>query len=237
MPTLDPESIPTLALPTLEPLGEATPDLLPTLETATGGAENPVPTGSNDYLETFDSAGDWGIGILEDDAGNIEVNAEIEGGVLTFETFVENGFYWSTAGQNFGSGVYELDVTAVSGSENNGIGMIFFANNETDDFYLFEISSDGFVWLGYCQSGCQDISYLVGDGWFPSDAIKQGMGATNNMRVDVNDGSMTFYVNDTIVGEAFDTNLSSGDIGVAIESFDGGAMALEFDNFKYTAQP
>ena len=116
------------------------------------------------------------------------------------------------------------------------MGMLFFGNNDTDDFYLFEISSDGFVWIGYCDNGCETLEMLVSDGWFESDAVNQGIGATNRLRVDITGGAMTFYVNDVFVGDAFDITLTGGDIGVAVESFGDPNVVIEFDNFKYTEQ-
>lgn len=241
IPTLDPNLIPTLELPTLAPLGESTPDLLPTLEPVAEAAEEvlsenpaPVPSSKTNYYETFDEIGDWGVGILETDEGNLEVSADIKDGVLSFEAFIPEGFYWSTAGQNLGTGTYELEATAVSGPVDNGFGMLFFADNDADDFYLFEISSDGFVWIGFCDNGCEELEMLVGDGWFESDAVNQGIGAKNTLRVDVNDGTMTFYVNGTLVGEAYDTTRIGGDVGVAIESFSSGNVLIEFDNFRYS---
>ena len=128
-------------------------------------------------------------------------------------------------------------MTAVGGSENNGMGLIFMADDDTDDYYLFEVSSDGFVWIGSCQSGCETLDMLVADGWFESAAVNLGIFATNRLRVEALDGKMSFYVNDQLVGEASDSNLRRGTIGVAIESFDEETAVVEFDNFSYTPWP
>jgi hypothetical protein len=118
------------------------------------------------------------------------------------------------------------------GPDNNGFGMVFHLDQETRSFYLFEISSDGFVWIGYCGDGCAEIDYLVGDGWFASDAINKGVGATNNLRAVVDGTNMTFYVNDIEVGRGKDGRLREGDIAMLVETFEGEpGVGVHFDNF------
>ena len=254
IPTLDAGEVPTLALPTLEPLDGETVIELPTLAptevvettvdkavpTAEGADEQisaaPVSINQASVIDTFDSEDDWGIGKLATD-DVVEVAATVENGVLRFESF-KDGFYWTTSSEDLADGTYEIEATAVDGSLNNGMGLLFFGNDDTDDFYLFEVSSDGYVWIGLCDNGCEELTMLVDDGWFESDAVKQGLGETNRLRVEASGGSMSFYVNDIWVGDSSNTTLSHGTIGVVVESFeDGPNVAIEYDNFTFTPAP
>lgn len=186
-----------------------------------------TPTSADAYLETFDSEGDWAVG------SNDDVDASVTGGVFDFLVLADNALYWSDSGQNFSDGVYEVEATQVDGPENNGYGMVFRLNEDTNDFYLFEVSGDGYVWIGLCQDGCSSATTLVEDGWFASDAVNQG-NATNVLRVIANGPSMTFYVNDQEVGTAVDGTLTSGDLGPLVETLGEGKVNVTFDNFSFT---
>lgn len=196
---------------------ESTPTPEPTTE----------PTTTAEYIETFDETGDWGVGDTD------EVLGQVVDGVYDFAVFAENALYWTTAGQNFGDGVYEVQGTAVGGNLDNGFGMIFRSNNDTDDFYVFEISSDGYVWIGLCLDGCSETDVLNG-GWFASDAVNQGLNATNFLRVIANGPNMAFFVNGVEVGHYTDATLPVGDIGLLVETFDDSGVHIQFDNFMFT---
>lgn len=181
------------------------------------------------YDDTFDELGDWGIGATD------EAEGQIVGGAYQFVVSADQGLYWTTAGQEFGDGSYELDATAVGGPLDNGFGMMIFVDNNTDSFYLFEISSDGYVWMGYCEEGCTVAEELNSGGWLASDIIPQGK-VTNRLRVQASNGTFIFFVNDQEVGRFTDTRLTSGDIGLFVETLGEGGVRIAFDNFRVTAQ-
>lgn len=180
------------------------------------------------YQTTFDAKGTWGTGNEPDVTGNVQ------GGVYDMVVEAESGIFWATANQSLGYGTYRLEATQVDGPLDNGYGLMFLMDTQRNDFYLFEVSGDGFVWIGRCMERCnEDIVPLVEDGWFPSDAVKVGINQTNVLRVEARDGAMKFYVNDTLVGEAVDTVLTEGDIGVAVETYGAGGVQIHFDNFTF----
>ncbi|MDJ0756533.1 MAG: hypothetical protein QNJ45_23570 [Ardenticatenaceae bacterium] len=190
------------------------------------------------YFATFEDAGFWAEGDLLEADGTLEAQGYVTSGVFEFEAVAAEGLYWTTAGESFGDGVYEVEVTAVDGTINNGYGILFFYNEkdeENSDFYLFEISSDGFVWIGRCDNSCDEFEILVDEGWFESSAVLQGINVTNRLTVEVTGGSMRFLVNGIEVGTATDTALTSGDVGLLVESFDEGGVKIHFDNVSYQA--
>ena len=130
------------------------------------------------YEETFDSEGSWGVGSDPDAEGTIS------NGMYELLVKSDLGLFWSTAGESFEDGVYELGATQLDGPLDNGYGMIFRANADTDDFYLFEISGDGFAWVGRCSDGCQgEVVPLLNDGWIESPAIQTGLNQRNQLQV------------------------------------------------------
>ncbi len=184
--------------------------------------------GSSAFSETFDDTGSWGVGQAAD------VSGAVTGGVYDFYVESSRGSFWSTAGQNLADGTYTVEATQIDGPVDNGYGMIFNADMDQDNFYLFEVSSDGYVWIGRCEAGCQEETVLVDRDWFASDAIRQGVNETNTLRVDVLEGDMVFYVNGLQVGRAFDNTYSSGDVGVFVETIGEGGLRVHFDNYDYT---
>lgn len=184
--------------------------------------------GGGPYVEEFDSVGSWGSG---DDA---DVTGNVNNGRFEILVKAESGIYWSTGGEDFSDGTYEVEATQLEGTVDNGYGLLF-RSNENDDFYLFEVSGDGFVWIGLCKGGCEDdVVMLVGDNWFASDAVNQGLNATNRLRVQAEGGNLIFFINDQEVGRATDTTLTTGDIGILVETLGEGGVKVAFDNFKFT---
>jgi hypothetical protein len=145
--------------------------------------------------------------------------------------------YLASAGQNFDNEIYEVEATQVDGPLNNGFGMHFRVDDSSDSFYVFEISGDGFVWIGWCQELCdQDAVALVGGDWFRSPAVKQGLQEKNHLRVIADGSLMTFFVNGVEVGRTSDSRLTEGDIAIMVETLGERGVRVVFDNFKVTPQ-
>jgi hypothetical protein len=183
---------------------------------------------SGPYEETFDSEGSWGTG--ED----LEARGEVTGGRYEFLVKAELGLFWATAGVERGDGIYQVEATQLDGPLDNGYGLMFRVNTDTNSFYLFEVSGDGYVWIGVCENSCEEEQPLVGDGWVASDAVNQGLNATNVLRVRVEGGNMIFFVNDQEVARVTDNTLRQGDIGIMVETLGQGDVLVAFDNFTVT---
>lgn len=184
---------------------------------------------TDSYEETFEKTGKWGVG------SSSEVEGQIDNGVYEMLVKSNSGRFLATAGESFGDGIYELDATQVDGPLNNFYGMLFKLQEETDSFYEFEVSGDGFVWIGRCVELCETEQVaLVGGDWFRSPAVNEGLQATNNLRVVVEGPKMTFFVNGVEVGRTSDDRLTEGDIAVIVEALGESGIRVIFDNFKYT---
>lgn len=139
--------------------------------------------------------------------------------------------FWTTAGQNFNDGRFEVEAQPVEGTVDNGYGLLLRVDVEKERFYFLKVSSDGYVYIGLCQDSCAEITALVGDDWFPSPAVRQGLGVSNRLRVDAKEAELTFYVNGEMVGQARDESLQQGDIGLLAETYAPGGLTVAFDNF------
>ena len=183
--------------------------------------------GSAEYLETFDEAGTWTIGQ--------DVNAS---GIVTdgrYEISLDQlgDIFWITGGENFADGNFEVQTLPIEGTIDNGYGMLIRVDEDRGRFYMFKVSSDGFVFIGLCNDSCLETEVLVSQDWFLSPAVNQGL-ETNILRISASGPEMTFFVNDIEVGRVTDDSLKSGDIGLLAETFAPGGFVVSFDNFKVT---
>ena len=185
--------------------------------------------GEQPYEETFDEPGTWRVG------DDVDVNGQIVDGVYDMLMKADDALIWTTAGESFTDGVYQVEATQVAGPLNNGYGMLLRLDDDKDDFYVFKISGDGYVWIGRYLGGGAETDVLVGDWWFESPAVQQGLNKTNTLRVNAEGGNMIFFVNGQEVGRVTDNTLARGDIGLWLESFGKGGVQIQSDHV--TVQP
>lgn len=183
--------------------------------------------GQSAYVETFDEVGNWRTD------SDSEVAGVVENGVYDFTIFADELTSWTTAGENFKDGLYEVEATQVDGPDNNAFGMLFRVDDQNDNFYAFQISGDGFVWIGRYRNGIAEEP-IINDWWFESTAVKPGAGQTNKLSVRAEGQNLIFLVNDIEVGRVSDDAFSNGDIGLMVRSLGQPDVHVQFDNFKVT---
>lgn len=189
--------------------------------TACGGAQT-------NYLETFDAPSNWRV------ANDGNVVGQVENGVYDFHVLANQLAFWTTAGESFADGVYTVKATQIDGPDDNAFGMIFRVDDENDNFYSFQISGDGYVWIGLYENGVENTEPIVGEWWFESTAIKQGANAVNELSVRAEGANLIFYVNGQEVGRVTDDTYSSGDIGLIVRTLGLGGVRIQFDDFSVT---
>jgi hypothetical protein len=200
--------------------------LLAALVGVSCSARSPDP-----FLEIFDQTGNWGVG------SSPEVEGSVADGVYDMLVKDERGIYLATAGLQYADGVYQLEATQVAGPLNAGFGLLYRLDEASDSFYAFQISADGYVWIGRCQDLCQgEDQPLVGRGWYPSPAVRTGLQVKNHLRVVAKGSEMTFFVNDEQVGRTVDERLERGDIALVVETLGQGGVQVAFDNFEFSSQ-
>jgi hypothetical protein len=183
---------------------------------------------SEAYHEMFDSIGTWTSG---EDVGAV---GNVVNGVYELSVEESGSIFWVTAGRTFKDGQYSVEATPLQGAVDNGYGMLFRADSEDNSFYIFKVSSDGFVFIGRCLDSCLDQQVIVDQDWFSSAAVRQGFNVTNTLRAVASGQDMIFYINDLEVGRATNDELRIGDIGLVAETFTPGGLRVAFDNFLVT---
>jgi hypothetical protein len=127
-------------------------------------------------------------------------------------------------GQAFDNFRLDVDVIAVSGTDDHGQGVIF-RRTYGIDFYTFEIRPLGAFAL---WKDVGDMHTVIQD-WTTSSAIHTGK-ATNHLAVVADGTHLTFYVNETKVLEETDTSISAGAIGFIVSTYGEGNVHVGFDN-------
>ena len=139
---------------------------------------------------------------------------------------------WANPGLNFSDTRVEVDATKVGGPDDNDFG-ITCRVKDTNHFYFLIISSDGYYGIGKMKGELQ--AFIGMEAMLPSEAILQG-NRTNHLRADCVGNSLTLYVNGTKVGQATDTEYTSGDIGLIAGTFNKPGADIRFDNL-YVFKP
>lgn len=135
---------------------------------------------------------------------------------------------WSNPGLQFSDARIEVDAAKVGGGDNNDFGVLC-RYMDSDNFYFFIISSDGYYGIGKVQEGVQE---LIGvDAMPPSEVIKQG-DATNHLRADCIGSKLSLYVNGEFLAQYEDSALTSGDIGLIAGTINAPGTDIHFDNLK-----
>jgi hypothetical protein len=142
----------------------------------------------------------------------------------------QNTDVWANPGLDFGDVQIEVEATKVAGDDNNDFGLVC-RYQDSDNFYFFIISSDGYYGVGKVVNGEQN---LIGvESMPPSDKIDTG-NASNRLRADCVGSTLRIHVNGDLLGEYEDTEFTSGDVGLLAGSFENPGTDIHFDNFVVT---
>lgn len=134
---------------------------------------------------------------------------------------------WANPGLNFTNTIIEVDATKAGGDDNNDLGVIC-RYKDSNNFYFFVISSDGYYGIGKFIDGQQ---VLIGmESMPPTDAVRQG-NATNHIQAECNGSTLRLVVNGQQMAETTDSDFTSGDAGLLAGSFENPGTDILFDNF------
>jgi hypothetical protein len=124
--------------------------------------------------------------------------------------------------------IIEADATKVAGPDDNDYGVIC-RYQDADNFYFFEISSDGYYSIGKYKD---DQLVLIGmEQMQTSETIRQGQ-ASNRIRASCIGSILSLSVNGQPLAEVEDGDYSTGDVGLIAGTFETPGVDILFDNFK-----
>ena len=127
--------------------------------------------------------------------------------------------------------VVEVDARQVEGPVDNNFGILVRHQPDDENFYWFQISADGYYSVDLYRAG----QWVTLEEWQTSDAILTGVGVTNHLSLVCSGEEFTFYANDTQLTTVRDRSFPSGNIGLAVGTFDDPGVVVTFDNVKVRA--
>ena len=121
----------------------------------------------------------------------------------------------------------ELDVTQIAGDLESSFGVLFRLQ-EPAQFYRFDITGSGLYVVERHDSDGGWTRFV--EGWEESEAINQGLHATNRLKVVAVGSALSFFVNDTLLLQATDSSFGGGNIALDAGTFGRPGLQVVFDN-------
>jgi serine/threonine protein kinase len=129
--------------------------------------------------------------------------------------------------------ILQAEVVQLKGSPDSSYGLTFREDENSDNYYSFEISPDGF-WGFYKISNCLETdceAQLLRGG--ETEAIHaQGL---QTLQVEAVGPDFTLYINGEKVEDLTDTAFSEGHAGVIVTTGDEGGAEVRFERLKIAA--
>jgi S1-C subfamily serine protease len=130
-----------------------------------------------------------------------------------------------TGGEYLQDVVISID-TRVESSSGNGDYGVLCRYADGDNFYMFEITQDAFY----------AIYAMINSEWFPliDYTYSPMLENVNNPAFEVScvGDTLSFAVNDVLLGTVKDTTIKAGDYGIFAGTFDNPGNIISFDNLK-----
>jgi hypothetical protein len=190
------------------------------------------------------AAADWPVALTDwtDENPNRWDTGNSDGELATAQmTLADNKYRWDVIAKDgvvlrrnprmakIGDFYLTADAQLISGSKHTVYGLIF---RDADDqgYYIFRAADDGTFSVSRSQNGWHRV---IND--TRSSAIHPG--AVNRLGVLAQGSRFIFLINDQYVGQADDTGVDKGTIGVAIEADAGETAVVEFSNLTLRVPP
>jgi hypothetical protein len=162
-------------------------------------------------------------------------NYYYEGRALNIEATQKESIVWSAYYENkqavdpvqFGDFYAEFDTSFVTYTGENTAGLVFRLV-DTDNFYKFVVDEIGYLQLQKRVDG--DYSDIIE--WTLTDAVDDTEGATNRIGILAEGSTLALSINGTVVAQAEDSDLDSGAIALAIQTYTTPEGHSTFDNFE-----
>lgn len=148
-----------------------------------------------------------------------------------YRLFVNETNYSVWANPNQGSYAdvrIEVDARKIGGQDDNEFGIIC-RHADPENYYAAVISSDGFFGFWRRVDGA-DLEMIGYDKFQTSEAINLGT-ESNHIRLDCVGSTLTLYANSEMLGQASDSTIASGDVGLYAGTFEVAGTDILFDNF------
>lgn len=146
------------------------------------------------------------------------------------------GTVWAMPGRLYSDVRLEVTARKQNGSDNNFYGLMCRISNTgpSASFYAFLVSSDGYYVVAK-RVAEKELQGVGQDKLLPTSLINQGE-ASNKITAICSGQRLALYVNDELVFETTDDDLTSGQVGVIAGSYEDSSSII-FDDFAVYTEP
>jgi serine/threonine protein kinase/S1-C subfamily serine protease len=213
-----------LAIPYIEAAQHGEVNVLPT------AAPTPVvvlptrsPSEKQDTLIMQDDFSDPSSGWYEGTSDDSSYS--YQDGSYKIDVYPEERIVWSYLGEDLGDVEISIDVFMESPVGDSGHGILCRYQDE-NNFYGFDVTEDGYVAIW--KRTPNDYVFL-----YDWQYIRELEGKLQAQLTAICDGEyLALTVDGVLLAEAYDSDYTSGDIGVFVETYTAGNVSVAFDNFE-----
>lgn len=212
--------------PTAEPTDEANSDQFATIE---------------ERIEEITAAEPDLVDDFRRDTGTWDTQSHDYGGyfyesrAFHIESYSEERIIWSAYYENetvvdpieFENFYVEFDTAFVTRTGENAAGLLFRLIG-SDNFYKFMLDEVGYYQLQKRING----EYIDLISWTPTEAADDSEGAVNRIGILAEGATIAITVNGTLIGLVEDSDLATGAIALAIQTYSTPEGHSTFDNFE-----
>ena len=137
---------------------------------------------------------------------------------------------WVATERVYGDLSVYVDAQSISADPNGSYGLLCRIQ-DAQHFYYFVVTDAGAYTIGKYQNG--EFKPFFPEGWQQSYDIVRG-GETTHLRADCIGSTLRLYVNDALLAEVIDSDLTSGMVGMTAGSLNDQGYEVMFDNFRIT---
>jgi branched-chain amino acid transport system substrate-binding protein len=182
------------------------------------GLVSPVPFTEEVFSDDFsDPVSGWST--FTDD----EVSKRYENGQFVIDINVENTLTWAMLEQEYEDVDFEVETVKLAGPDDSSFGLLI-RYQDSDNFYYFQISSDGF----YRARLLRDDKWDTLIEWTRTELIDPS--ERNTIAVKARGNQFTLFINGVPVDQVYDDTFSQGTIGLAASALSEPPVSIGFDN-------
>jgi hypothetical protein len=187
-----------------------------------------------DHTDFFNNAKTWYTYDAEKSSGKAEY--AIEDGVLvgTDIDAEDTSLYWTYTSAQSGRVYVEISVTNGDCAARDAVGLVMRVQPDvTPSGYAVELSCDGaYRFIRFREAGRPTATLID---WTASEAINQGLGATNRIGIWGYDGKFYLFVNNELITDFFDNGMpySYGFFAAYVRAQVTYPLTASFDDFAF----
>jgi len=188
-------------------------------------------TGEGDLLfsDDFQTGGNWWTG------GDAQHAIAYKDGMYDIQVFDKNLIGWGNPTIDVSDVHIAVTVLNPGGATTAGFGVICNYQPDSGEYYYLGFGADGYYAIGYSDGQALNVLTDPDSKWLRSEDIAVGQ-ATYQLAADcAADGTLSLWVDEIEIVSVQDDRLSSGDIGLFVESFEQVPVEVQFDNVRVTA--